>query len=723
MAVRHLAFHAAPTYARRPGCLQVWHRSLCQIAERTTLGYRLNRARPALLLLSASLIPVIILAAAIGWLFVAEQRRALDDEVRARAETIATAVQRELNTQIQLLSVIADSPRFDLPISRSSFAETARRLRERVPAWDQIRVSDEAGNVVLALPPLDPSASRRVIDVESHDRLLKSQEAVIGNVVIGQKGQPAFAIRVPIERKDRLRAVLSAIVRPAMVTDLLRAGVPDTWPAWIVDGQDRLVASTGAADLAGAVESEYARLSAADAGSATLKGGDDLHIAEATLKETPWRVKVGIPVAEYDRLARKALLLLVASCCFTLLLAGAAAFLLQREVNARNRERESVANWQRMDALGKLTGQAAHDFNNLLMVFQSGIEGIKRRRNDEQRVTQLLGHMSDGVAKGKVITQRLLSFSRRSNQGAAHVELELKLSDLKPLLRQALNDAVVMDVNLPEDLWPVYVDPAGLEIALINLLTNAREAMPNGGRVIVSARNVPEGVVEDPTLRGAFVALSVTDTGKGVDPPDLTRVFEPFFSTKENGRAGLGLTQVHSFARAAGGAVKVSSLAGRGSAFTLLLPKSNATRVPKEGTNTVLDLPKTVLIVDDTPASLDSVRLALDGFVQTILTAASGAEALAILRSHPDVQAVISDVMMPEMSGIELAEVIARDYPRLAVVLMTGYSDQLEAGANVTRPVVAKPFRNEELAAALTTEQSKILQLSNVVRLDTSSRS
>ena len=679
----------------------------------------MNKVRPALLLLSASLIPVIILAAGMEWFFVTEQRRSLDDDVRLRAGTIAATVQRELNTQIQLLSVIADSPRFDLPVSRSSFAETARRLRERVPGWEQIRVSDQDGNVVLSLPPLDASASRRIVDVESYERLLKTGEPVIGNVVVGPKGRAAFAIRVPIERRGKLQAVLSAVIGPQTVTELLAAtGLPGTWPAWIVDGQDRLVASTGAPALSGRPGDEFARFTGSSFGNAVLASGRTLRAAEARLAETPWRVRVGIPAEEYDRLANKAWMLLIAGACVTLLLSGAAAFLLLREIDARNRERESMANWQRMDALGKLTGQAAHDFNNLLMVFQSGVEGIKRRRGDEQRVTLLLGHMADGVTKGKAITQRLLSFSRRSNQGATHVELDEKLAAIKPLLRQALNDTVTLDFELHDDLWPVHVDPAGLEIALINLLTNAREAMRDGGRVTISARNVAEAGLEDARLRGAFVALTVTDAGKGVDAANLVRVFEPFFSTKENGQAGLGLTQVHSFALAAGGAVKVSSLLGHGSAFTLLLPKSDAPKTSRQNKPSSAELAKVILVVDDTPASLESVRLGLEGLVATIFTAGRGAEALEILDRHPEVEAIVSDIMMPQMSGIELAETIGRSHPRLPVVLMTGYSDKLESGAEVMRPVVAKPFRTEDLAAALAEERSRIAQSTNVVRLD-----
>ncbi|MEK1903011.1 MAG: ATP-binding protein, partial [Rhizobium sp.] len=348
----------------------------------------------------------------------------------------------------------------------------------------------------------------------------------------------------------------------------------------------------------------------------------------------------------------------------------------------------------------------------------SGVEGIKRRRNDEQRVTQLLAHMSDGVARGKAITQRLLSFSRRSNQGASQVELDVRLAELSPLLRQAVNDAILMEIRVPEDTWPVHVDPAGLEIALINILTNAREAMTAGGKVTISARNVLDAATEDSGLEGPFVALTISDTGTGVAPENLARVFEPFFSTKKNGGSGLGLTQVHSFATGSGGAVKVASLAGHGSAFTLLLPRSNEPRAVRADTAPSANLPRTIMIVDDTPASLESVRLALDGIVPTIFVAAGGPEAIEILNRHPEIEAIVSDIMMPGMSGIELAEEIRRRNASLPVVLMTGYSDRLEAGTEVGRPVVPKPFKVEDLAACLEKAKTSVVQSANVVRLE-----
>lgn len=679
------------------------------------------KARPAFLLLCAALIPMLVLAALMGWFVVRERQTAIADGIQDRASLLAAAVQRDLETQIQLLSLVAESPRLDLPVSRSSFAETARRLKARAPQWEQIRVTNDDGDVVLSFPPLSTSASRRVVDQESHDRVVNSGVGVVGNVVMGAGGKAAFPIRVPIQRNDRTKAVLSAVIRPEMIAGILReGGLAKDWSAWVTDSQDRLVAATAMSNLEARPVSEFGI--AVEGERFLLFDGSSLQTASALLTGTPWRVRVGLPSVSYERPARQAILLLTAAGALIALLCALATLLFYRELRARTAELESVANWQRMDALGKLTGQAAHDFNNLLMVFQSGVEGIERRRNDEERVTRLLGHMKEGLARGKNITRRLLSFAKRSNQGAEHIELPAKFEEMAPLLKQALNDSILIDIDFPADLWPIHADPVGLEIALINLLTNSREAMADGGKVTVTARNVPEGSFEDKRVQGPVVAITVTDTGIGISSADLERIFEPFFSTKENRSPGLGLTQVHGFALGSGGIIKGASLLGRGSAFTLLLPKSNAGSLTGENASHP-NFPQCLLIVDDTPASLESARLALDGLVADIIMARSGAEALELLQSRAGIEAVISDIMMPGMSGIELAEEIARRRPELPVILMTGYSDKLEAGAAVSRPVVTKPFATRELAAALAVSRTGMPDLTNVVLLDQSTRS
>ncbi|WP_244473919.1 response regulator [Rhizobium sp. Leaf321] len=687
----------------------------------TNRGFKLIKARPAFLLLSAAIIPVLVLATLMGWFIMRERQAEIDADVRDRASLLASSLQRELATQIQLLSLVAESPRLDLPVSRTSFNETARRLNDQVPAWEQVRVSNGDGEIVLSFPPLAASAPRTVVDKESHDRVLKSGSGIIGNVVIGPGGKPAFAVRVPIIRSGRTRAILSAVIRPEIITQILqRSGLPNDWASWVVDNQDRIVAATAAPGFEARPALEY--VSPAGDSRVKLHDGTSLQISEASLAGTPWRVSVGVPAADYDLPARQATLLLLVASIVLIALCATAAVLLYHELRTRSAERESLANWQRMDALGKLTGQAAHDFNNLLMVFQSGVEGIERRRNDEERVTRMLGHMKEGIARGKGITRRLLSFARRSNQGAEHIELDQKLEEIAPLLKQALNDTISLDIRLPDDLWSINADPVGLEIALINLLTNAREAMNGGGEVTVEARNIAEGALEDNRVQGPMVALTVSDRGAGIAAGDLARIFEPFFSKNATGRAGLGLTQVHGFATTSGGTVKAASLLGRGSAFTLLLPKSTAPRKMVHSEDRRHELPAKILLVDDTPPLLESARLTLEGLVPSILTARNGAEALEILKREPDIQAVVSDIMMPEVSGIELAEHLARSHPDLPVVLMTGYSDKLEAGGTISRPVLTKPFKLDDLLDALATAKSSVPDLTNVVRLDVSAK-
>ncbi len=291
-------------------------------------------------------------------------------------------------------------------------------------------------------------------------------------------------------------------------------------------------------------------------------------------------------------------------------------------------ELESLSNWQRMDALGKLTGQVAHDFNNLLMVFQSGVEIIKRRQIDDPRVSRIVVNMSEGVARGKLLTRRLLSFASRSNQGAEQIVLQTKLSSSESIMRQALNDTITLEMKVAEDVWAVHADPAAFEIALINLLTNAREAMEDGGKVTISAQNVTDAAEEDGKLYGPFVAIAVADTGKGISASHLGRLFEPFFSTKGDKRPGLGLTQVYSFSKSSGGAAKVTSVLGHGTAFSIFLPKPHET-IPSgivcPGSE---DLPKTVLVVDDTPASLAAAKATVETLGLPFITAKSGTEAL-----------------------------------------------------------------------------------------------
>jgi signal transduction histidine kinase/CheY-like chemotaxis protein len=656
----------------------------------------------ALLVLTGT-IPVLVAAVVMGQFYIHEKKTALDRSMGDSARALSLAISRELESQKALLSIISDTPRLDPPIRRGSFEELARRFRARLPLWEVIHVANPEGNILLSEPTPDTySPARTVRDRASFDSALKTGKPVVGSVFKTSRELATFPIRTVVNRK-KVQFVLSALVRTDAIGNVLfQNEFPSSWLAWITDARGNLVAATQASPaIIGESSKGFVTKDASVAGvpaKGTLSTGEDVRIISAPVAGTEWLVNVSVPLEVYQQVGRDGYRLLLAAVVLILALCVLAGILLQRELAARRRQEASIATMQRMDALGKLTGGVAHDFNNLLMVFQSGMAGLQRRRHDDAKFAMTLDMMADGISRGKAITERLLSFSRRSSQNVETIFIQDQAEELEQLVRQAVTDRVVVEFDLDPDLWPVTVDRQGLEVALVNLATNAREAMPNGGRLIVRGRNTERA---DKGMREGAVTLSIIDNGEGIAAAHVDRVFEPFFTTKGGRSHGLGLSQVYGFAQRNGGSVRADSVEGQGASFTLYLPRavgsaaSHSSRSGDEAT-----LPRRILVVDDTPASLDACRLALEVEGVQVLTATGGEEALALIARDPSIAFVVSDVMMPGMSGLELSEKLRNDHPATAVVLMTGYSDVLEAGFRTDRPVIAKPFAVQELAPA-----------------------
>ncbi|MFN7022996.1 MAG: response regulator [Pseudorhizobium sp.] len=657
-----------------------------------------------LLLLLAALIPIAVMSGLVGTYFIQAQKKALDDVLRERSQRAAAAISRELEAQVQFLSIVSESPRLDPPLQRKGFAEVAARLRARMPIWEIVRLVEADGKIVLS-EPASRNSGGSIVEQDSNRRLFETAEPSIGNVTRGPGGMVAFPVRVPVVRKGTPIYALTAVIRAQALADVLRAnGLPATWVGWIEAADGTLVASTaGDALLVGGAPSALPPAADHEGLQDVVVGENEaLRVWESPVAGQPWSVAVGMPRADYDALTLRGYELLAAVALATLCLSGLALFLFLRELDARRRQDMAMANWQRMDALGKLTGGVAHDFNNLLMVFQSGVESIRRRRSDEKRVNQILDLMVDAVDRGRGMTQRLLSFSRRSNRGAEPVLLQDRTVTLYDLLAKAASGNNLLELVLAPDLWPVTVDPGALDAALINIVTNSREAMPIPGTISVTARNIANLATEAGGLKGPGVAITVTDQGEGIHRKIVDRVFEPFFTTKGDAASGLGLTQVYSFAERSGGAVVVDSLEGKGTAVTIYLPRAEGEgAVPQQPVADAPRLPRRVLVVDDTPASLTAAQLAVEEVGLGALAASSGPMALTLLAEHTDIDVVLSDVMMPGMNGFELRDQLRRAYPRVGIVLMTGYSDEIEKGADVGAPLVIKPFTASDLREAL----------------------
>jgi signal transduction histidine kinase/ActR/RegA family two-component response regulator len=387
---------------------------------------------------------------------------------------------------------------------------------------------------------------------------------------------------------------------------------------------------------------------------------------------------------------------------------------LRREMAERARVEETLRQAQKIEAIGRLTGGVAHDFNNLLMVISGGLDMLDRQA-DPARRRRLMDGMIQAAQRGASLTRQLLAFSRRQELRPESVDIARQIGGMRELLDRSLRGDVHVKFDFPDTLWPVEVDPGELELVVLNLAVNARDAMPAGGTFIVCAENLPD--LSDNELAGDYVRLSVIDTGTGMTQEVRTRVFEPFFTTKDVGKgSGLGLAQVYGFATQSGGTVRIDSEVGSGTTISLYLPKSGHT--PSYDSRRLVDFHKTkgrthnegrILLVedDDEVATLVSEMLGQLGYHVT--RAASAAAALGALADGRSIDIVFSDVMMPGgMNGVELAREIHRRRSDMPILLTSGYSGAAIHEAKETGvQILSKPYRIEELAVALDAVKSQ----------------
>jgi signal transduction histidine kinase len=387
---------------------------------------------------------------------------------------------------------------------------------------------------------------------------------------------------------------------------------------------------------------------------------------------------------------------------------GAYQFVYDVTERLRDQERlrhaeEALRQAQKMESIGQLTGGVAHDFNNLLAVFASGLQLLERNVGPEQR-KRIFEGMRRSVARGADLTRHLLAFSRRRPVNPESVDLKNHLASMREMLDSALRGDIHVEMNLADDLWPVEVDTGELELAMLNVCVNARDAMASGGTIRVAAENVRQEGKD-------FVKVSIADLGTGMPPEVLARVFEPFFTTKDIGKgSGLGLAQVYGFAQQSGGKVSIESAVGVGTTVTLVLPRTlqqpdppravdapNVSAVKNDGAHRG----QVLLVEDDAEvAALTRELLSCLGF--SVMHVESPVAALGALANARSLDLVLCDIMMPGgISGVELAHEIKRRQPGLPIVLTTGYA---EAAANIEYGkfgLLLKPYTLEALADAL----------------------
>jgi two-component system NtrC family sensor kinase len=380
----------------------------------------------------------------------------------------------------------------------------------------------------------------------------------------------------------------------------------------------------------------------------------------------------------------------------------AALLELNTEADKRLKVEAALRQAQKLEALGHLTGGVAHDVNNLLMVVNNNAHLIQRMPSGSD-TSGPIASIQRAVEAGSRLTRQLLAFSRRQAWRAEVIDLHRLLPQVLELVRHTLTRDIELHFEIAPDVHAIEVDAAELELALINLAINARDAMPQGGSLRIAVTNTTGRERERAPVR-PYVQIDVSDTGVGIAPEVLDRVFEPFFTTKEVGKGtGLGLSQVYGFCNQAGGTATVTSQLGHGTTVTMLLRATDARAIPVEGRAHIPLASGEILLVEDNDDVAEATGALLQSIGYGITRAASAAQALQQLESKDTrFDAVLSDIVMAGGSdGLELALTLRRTHPRLPVLLMTGYTARLDAAVAAGFAVIAKPCPPEQLAAAL----------------------
>jgi PAS domain S-box-containing protein len=382
------------------------------------------------------------------------------------------------------------------------------------------------------------------------------------------------------------------------------------------------------------------------------------------------------------------------------------------DVTDRKELESQLVQARKMDAIGKLTGGIAHDFNNLLAAVLGGLGMIERRLPLGEEQLKILAMTRRAAEQGSDLVGRLLAFARRQQLQPACIEIHDLAGTVTDLLAHTLGGLVELDWRIGEDLWCAYVDQAQLELALMNLIINARDAMPDGGTIAISAENRAAGAGQvQGVAAGDYVVLAVADTGCGISPELLEQVMEPFFTTKEVGKGtGLGLSMVYGFAKQSGGAFHISSRVGEGTRAEIWLPRGarESARAGGEGGKAEAQAPVPrlgILLVDDHEGVRETTAALLDDLGHHVVQAGDGGEVLAILgaaEAGAGFDLLISDYAMPHLSGAEVIRQAREMRPGLPAIIITGYAD---AQSISRRPegvqILAKPFTPEQLTAAI----------------------
>ena len=618
----------------------------------------------------AAVAPLLVFSGASALSAYRGRQARLREEAVADAQRISEGLDREIAGDIDDAETLAALPALDPPLDLKAFQEVARREQARHPLWLTVILLDPQGRRLTN--SRSPGQLGAAVDPASIRPLVESARPVIGNIA---KGPVEFAVpvRAPVVRGGKVTGIVTIAVRPAGISRMLAgAHLPAEWITTVVDRSGKIVARTHSpAAFVGHLASPVALQARTVHQSGAYDGYTLEHVDTVSAFWTSptygWSVHIGIPRASFEAPLRRQVAFTVAGFVLSVLLAALFVGLLLRDLRARRREATATEQSERMEALGRLTGGVAHDFNNLLMIIQGNAE-ILQRRVVAETAERPLAAIREATARAARLTRELLIFARGGQAETQVLDLNATLADFLGSIRQSVGEAVELKTDFVAEPLLVEVDRVQLELAVLNLAVNARDAMPEGGFLTLATRRASADLVQ----------LSVIDTGQGMSEEVRARVFDPFFTTKPQGMGtGLGLTQVYGFVRHAGGTIEVQSKPGRGATMILRLPSARRPIQPASTVETEAPLlapldGRRILVVDDNADVRQLTATYLRERGAEVVERETGLEGLSAL-GQGGFHAVVSDIIMAgEVDGLALAETVRERWPQLPTLLVSG---------------------------------------------------
>ncbi|MBY0320010.1 MAG: response regulator [Reyranella sp.] len=713
------------------------------------------------LLVIASVLPLLVFSLIAEYIGYRTDVGRLTQRTSSLARSIGLTIEQMMQTRIVALQVLARSRALrdgEVEVFRT---QAQALVDQQFPGANILLLREDGQQVMaLALPPNAPLPARR--ELGSIQQVMATGRPAVSDLFIGRiRGGPVIAIDVPV-KDDTGKTYLFLSMNPrleVLAETIRREHIPESWIVSVFDNKGVSVARTLNPEFyvgrrAGDALLEKMQKEATGTYEGPSREGIPVFTAFSRIDTLGWTVVVAVPQSELraPALASSADILTVGAImlAFSLGLAvimarqistpiallrrlalmpgmslpsgisatglpetDEVAEALKASEQSRKRSEQTLRQAQKMEAIGNLTGGMAHDFNNLLGVIVGNLDIARSSLPAGSEAHELVDESLEAAVRGGELTKRLLAFARRQALRPSHLKLNGVVDDTVRLLRRTLGEEIEISLECADDLWPVIADRSQVEAALVNLATNARDAMPSGGQLkITTANRTLDGsyAAEHPDVSpGDYALIEVSDAGTGMEPHVLARIFEPFFTTKARGSGtGLGLAMVFGFMRQSGGHINATSTPGAGTTFRLYLPraateKDEALQTMRAATPRATG--QIVLAVEDNLALRRvTVRQLLDlGY--RVIEAGTGVEALSILE-HEKVDLVFSDVVMPGgIDGTALAQAIAARWPSIKVVLTSGFSEannRLSATKSGTPVrILSKPYRSTDLAAIL----------------------